>query len=155
MTDRFGELVRDLDVLNLKGTTISTLVIFSFARRASMAVIIVHIPYMWAQVMLMMYINQAYMMFVVYYRLYEDKKEWVIQCLNEIIIVITVYHLFCLTDWVTDLWIKQMVVGISMISMTGLNMGINLGPLLPELFKHSILRVKRFKGLNKVRKLKA
>ena len=116
-----------------------------------MAAIIIHVPHLWAQVMLCMYINQAHMMFVFYNRLYEDKQEWVIQCLNEIIVVLTIYHLFCFTDWVDDLWTKQMIVGFSMIGMTGLNMGINLGPLLPKLLKHSMLRAKRFSGLRKAR----
>ena len=73
MTERFGELVHDLNILNLKKSTISTYILFSFGRRASMAAIIIHIPHLWAQVMLCMYINQAYMMFVFYYRLYDDK----------------------------------------------------------------------------------
>ena len=127
----------------LSEKTIQVYLLFSFARRASMAYIIVHIPHLWAQLMLCMYINQAHMMFVVYFRLYYDKKEWIIQCLNEIIVLLTIYHLFAFTDWVTDPWMKTYFVGYSMVGMTGLNMLVNIGALIPELIKHAILRVKR------------
>ena len=142
-TDKFGELVKNLNFYFMGEMTIQVFLLFSFTRRALMAYIIVHIPHLWAQLMLCMYINQAYMMFVVYFRLFYDKKEWIIQCLNEIIVLLTIYHLFAFTDWVTDPWMKTYFIGYSMVGMTGLNMLVNLVPLLPELFKHAVLRFKR------------
>ena len=44
-----------------------------------------------AQLLLIMYINQAYMTNLAYTRIYADRKILVIEILNEIIILLTVY----------------------------------------------------------------
>ena len=102
--------------------------------------------------MIVMYLNQAYMMFVIYHKVYADPKSRMIANLNEIIILLTIYHLFCFTNFVPNGETQYYFVGNSMILMTYLNLTINLGPLIPELFfqakrilkkKWSIFKTKR------------
>ena len=76
-----------------------------------------------------MYLNQAYTMFVVNNLLYEDKKKQIISIINEITILLTIYHFFCFTDFVADADTKDTFVGITMVGLTFVNMGVNLIPL--------------------------
>ena len=79
--------------------------------------------------MLLMYLNQAYTMFVVNNLLYEEKKKQIISIINEITILLTIYHFFCFTDFVADADTKDTFVGITMVGLTFVNMGVNLIPL--------------------------
>jgi hypothetical protein len=131
----FGELVKDLNLRFLKRWTITTFILFDFARRLIMAIIIVHVDiYPWAQLMIVMYLNQAYMMFTIYHKVYADPKQRMISNLNEIITLLTIYHLFCFTNFVPDAETQYYYVGNSMIMMTYLNLVINLGPIVPQLY---------------------
>ena len=56
--------------------TITGYVFFDFVRRAVMAYVIVFVTaYPWAQLMALMYLNQAFAMFTLYYRIYTDRTE--------------------------------------------------------------------------------
>ena len=55
--------------------------------------------------------------------------------MNEIIILLTIYHFFCFTDFVTDVETRAFVVGYSMLMMTGLNMAVNFTPILYQTIK--------------------
>ena len=80
---------------------ISFFILFNFGRRAIMAAVIVYgTKYPWAQLMTVMYLNQFYMMYTIYHRIYISQKDQIISNLNEIVTLLTVYHLFCFTDFV-------------------------------------------------------
>ena len=84
-----------------KKTQIIIEIIFNLSRRMSVATIIIYMNEItWLQLLLCMYINQAYLMYMVFNRLYECKKDNTIEILNEIIVLLTVYHLFCFSDFV-------------------------------------------------------
>ena len=55
--------------------------------------------------------------------------------LNEIITVLSVYHLFCFTEFVLDGETKAVAVGNSMIFITFLNLIVNIAPIVPELWR--------------------
>ena len=84
----------------------------------------------WLQVMLCMYLNQAYTMFTAYNRIYEEKQTHLITNINEIIILLTIYHLFCFTNFVPDAETRASFVGISMVSVTFVIMIVNLSPIV-------------------------
>ena len=84
-----------------------------------------------------MYMNQLYTMFTIYNRVFENHRTQVIENLNEIIILATIYHLFCFTDFVGDPETRSIFVGISMLMMTMINMAINLIPVGFEAIKHT------------------
>lgn len=73
------------------------------------------------------------MMFTIYHKVYADPKQRMISNLNEIITLLTIYHLFCFTNFVPNGETQYYFVGNSMIMMTYLNLIINLGPIVPEL----------------------
>ena len=62
--------------------------------------------------------------------------------MNEIITLLTIYHLFCFTDFVADSQAKTLVVGNSMMLITLFNLIINIGPILPGLARQSRRRVR-------------
>ena len=114
-----------------------TFISLDFVRRLSMALMIVLVPiYPWAQLMFVMYLNQLVMMFTIFHKVYADRKNRIIGNLNEIITLLTVYHLFCFTNFVPSGEVKSWLVGNSMISLTFLNLVINLGPVVPDLVTH-------------------
>jgi len=144
LNQSFGELVKDLNLRFLERSTITTFILFDFARRLTMAMVIVHVEiYPWAQLMILMYVNQAYMMFTIYNKVYADPKLRIIGNLNEIITLLTIYHLFCFTNFVQSGETQYHYVGNSMIFMTFLNLIVNLGPLVPELFFAFKMRLKK------------
>ena len=120
-------------------------------RRLLLAVIICFsTKYNWLQLMLCMWLNQFYTMFVVHVRLQDCYSAQVVEELNEIIIMLTVYHFFCFTDFVQDTGARANYVGLSMVSITVMNMAVNLIPILIDTTKvlKSKLR-KRFKRVNR------
>ena len=82
-------------------------------------------------------------MFIIYHKVYADPKHQIISNLNEIITLLTIYHLFCFTNLVQDSETQYYFVGNSMILMTFLNLVVNLGPVIPELFMHTKLILKK------------
>ena len=80
-----------------------------------------------------MYLNQFYVMFIVYNNLFVTRRNRIIQSLNEVIVLLTVYHLFCFTDFVQDAEARSVAVGNSMLGMTFLNLAVNLVPVLVDL----------------------
>ena len=118
-----------------------TFVFLGYARCILLAVVIVNLGHWrWAQLLLTMYLCQAFLMFMVYYRMYKSRKEWVINILNETIIVLTVYHLYGFTDWIPDVHTRAML-GYSLVGMAAANAAINYAPLSHELSKHIKLLV--------------
>ena len=87
-----------------------------------------------------MYINQFFLMFIMYNRIFKSKYEQVMSNINEIIILLTVYHLFCFTYFVPDALTRE-VVGTSLISLTVLNFLINLLPTILFLIRDTNRRV--------------
>ena len=83
--------------------------------------------------MSLMYLNQFYTMFILYTKTYNDSQTQKIETLNEIIILLTIYHFFCFTDFVTDVETRSTFVSYSMLGMTGLNMIVNLAPVVVDL----------------------
>ena len=83
--------------------------------------------------MLCMYIAEFFAMFSVYYRHFEDKKQYVIENINEIIVLFTIYHLFCFTRFVPNGYEKAYIVGFSLLALTLTNMVANLGPVTFEI----------------------
>ena len=55
--------------------------------------------------------------------------------LNEIITLLTVYHLFCFTDFVSSNETKAVAVGNSMMFITLINLIVNIGPILPSIVR--------------------
>ena len=88
-----------------------------------------------------MYINQFYMMFTMYNRIFSNKREQVLASLNEIIILLTIYHLFCFTDFVSDGETRSLAVGNSLLGMTAINLAVNLFPIVYDLIKQACLHV--------------
>ena len=65
----------------------------------------------------------------------------------------TVYHLFCLTDFVRDVKTRADFVGLTMIGVTFFNLGVNLLPLTYEALKTLLTRFRRaYAKLNVLRK---
>ena len=56
--------------------------------------------------------------------------------LNEIITLLTVYHLFCFTDFVSSNETKAVAVGNSMMFITLINLIVNIGPILPNIARN-------------------
>ena len=81
-------------------------------------------------------------MYVSYVDLFNTKRRQVIEELNEILIMLTVYHFFCFTDFVQDVSTRTKYVGLSMVGITLLNMAVNL---IPILYDSSINLKKKFK----------
>ena len=69
-------------------------------------------------------------MFTAYNRIYEEKQTHLITNINEIIILLTIYHLFCFTNFVPDAETRASFVGISMVSVTFVIMIVNLAPIV-------------------------
>ena len=153
--DSFGQLVKDVNVKGLDQSTIFKFILFDFARRLAMAFVIVHVTtYPWAQLMFVMYLNQFYMMFTTYFRIFEERRSQVISNINEIITLLTVYHLFCFTDIVPNGETRALAVGRSMMGITFFNLLVNLGPIIPDILIHSKhsakkkhLRYKKYKAI--------
>ena len=93
--------------------------------------------------MIVMYLNQAFMMFTIYNKMYADPKQQSISNLNEIITLLTIYHLFCMTNFVPNAETRYSFVGNSMIMMTFLNLLINLGPVVRDLCLTLKLKLKK------------
>ena len=73
--------------------------------------------------------------------------------MNECIILLTVYHLFCLTDFVSDVQTRANFVGLTMIGVAFLNLGVNLLPLTYEAVKTLLTKFRRaYAKLNALRK---
>ena len=83
-----------------------------------------------------MYLNQFYTMYTCYNRLFESYRTQIIENFNEIIIMLTIYHMFCFTDFVPNGETRAMFVGISMLMMTVINMLVNLVPVGIEALIH-------------------
>ena len=83
--------------------------------------------------MSLMYLNQFYTMFILYTKTYNDSKTQKIETLNEIIVLLTIYHFFCFTNFVTDVETRSTFVSYSMLGMTGLNMVVNLAPVVVDM----------------------
>ena len=83
------------------------------------------------------------MMYTINNRIYISKKDQVISNLNEIITLLTVYHLFCFTDFVDSNETKAFAVGNSMMFITLINLIINIGPILPDIGRSIKLRVRK------------
>ena len=86
--------------------------------------------------MLLMYLNQFYTMFILYTKTYNDKKTQRIETINEIIVLLTVYHFLCFTNFVADVDTRSGFVSYSMLGMTGLNMIVNLVPVIVEMLQN-------------------
>ena len=56
---------------------------------------------------------------------FTDKLQNTLELMNECFVLLTIYHFFCFTDFVSDYENKDWV-GISLIAFTVLNLGINL-----------------------------
>ena len=137
----------------LKQRRITAFILFDFARRLVMAIVIVHVDiFPWAQLMIVMYLNQAYMMFTIYNKMYVDPKQQIISNLNEIIVLLTIYHLFCMTNFVPNAETQYSFVGNSMIMMTFLNLLINLGPVFLDLCLTLKLKLKKQTAIYKTKK---
>ena len=105
---------------------------FDFMRRLMFAFIITiagQFEMQWLQLMLLMYLNQFYIMYIIHQRVYYETNQQIIETLNEIIILLTIYHFFCFTDFVSDIEVRSIFVGYSMLFMTGLNMTVNFTPI--------------------------
>lgn len=104
----------------------------------------------WLQLILLMYLNQSYTMFILFTKTYEDRHTQIIETLNEIIVMLTIYHFFCFTHFVRDAAVRFGFVSSSMIMMTVLNMSVNLIPVAFEILKN--LKTKAGKQYKKVRR---
>ena len=90
----------------------------------------------------MLYLNQFYTMFVVYTQMFEEKKTQMKETLNEIIVMLTIYHFFCFTNFVSDPSIRAGFLSYSMLLMTCLNMTVNLLPVVHEMYRDYKLKAK-------------
>ena len=89
-------------------------------------------------------------MFILFTKTYEDKNTPIIETLNEIIVMLTIYHFFCFTHFVGDAAVRSGFVSSSMIMMTVLNMSVNLVPVAYEILKS--FKKKAGKQYKKVRR---
>ena len=108
-------------VKGIRKRTVSSYILVRFARRLLLAFIIVNTDLVFAQLLFVMYFNQFFLMFVMYNNLYVSRRDQAIETINEIIILLSVYHLFCFSDFVSDVETRSVVVGYSMIFMTAIN----------------------------------
>ena len=115
----------------------------SFARKLLLAFIIIQLTeQVWLQVMLCMYLTQAYTMFSMYNCLYEERIRNITSNINEVIILLTIYHLFCFTDFVKDVSTRD-YVGQTMVGLTFANMSFNLIPIVFSSFKIVLTKLKQ------------
>ena len=89
-----------------------------------------------------MFINQFYLMFVMYNMLFLRPRDRVVEALNEIFIILTMYHLFMFTDAV-DAGVRGNVIGNSAVALTFLNITVNLVPVTIDLFIDIKDRIRR------------
>ena len=81
-------------------------------------------------------------MFIMYNTLYEDKQRNVISHINEVIILLTIYHLFCFTDFVPNAETRASFVGLTLVGMSFINMGVNLLPLAFKALRRGIFKLR-------------
>ena len=94
-------------------------------------------------------------MFIMYNTLYEDKQRNFISCMNEVIILLTIYHLFCFTDFVPNAETRASFVGLSLVGMSFINMGVNLLPLAYKALKRVMLKLRTVcAGISKIKRLR-
>lgn len=74
--------------------------------------------------------------------MFDEKKTQIIETLNEIIVMLTIYHFFCFTNFVSDPGIRTGFLSNSMLLMTGLNMTVNLLPVVHEMYRNYKLKAK-------------
>ena len=79
--------------------------------------------------------NQAYLMHLASERLFSDYRIQFIEILNEIVLILTIYLIYCFTDYIQDPYTRATYVGSLMLLMTAWNMAINLAPVAIEIFK--------------------
>ena len=67
------------------------------------------------------------------------------------IILLTIYHLFCFTDFVPEAETRASFVGLTLVGMTFINMGVNLLPLAFKALKKGVLKLKIvYAGIKKI-----
>ena len=74
--------------------------------------------------------------------MFDEKKTQIIETLNEIIVMLTIYHFFCFPNFVSDSSIRSGFLSNSMLLMTGLNMTVNLLPVVHEMYRNYKLKAK-------------
>ena len=67
------------------------------------------------------------------------------------IILLTIYHLFCFTDFVPEAETRASFVGLTLVGMSFINMGVNLLPLAFKALKKGVLKLKIvYAGIKKI-----
>ena len=85
--------------------------------------------------------------------LYVEKSRNVISNINEVIILLTIYHLFCFTDFVPEAETRASFVGLTLVGLSFINLGVNLLPLAFKALKRGMLKLRIvYAKINKIKK---
>jgi hypothetical protein len=112
--DKYGVLLGHIDLERLgKPITVIAVMIPQLRKLIFAAGIMVFIETPMFSIITFNYVILFYMCFIEYFRVYDSKREQDIHIINEIVLLIVNYHLYCFTSWLD---IKnQSLVGNSII----------------------------------------
>ena len=102
--DRYGELLINFDPEKIGKAKCLNFFMWGFIRRYLIVVLIVNVQkYPQFQLMSMTFMSLFTTCFIAYFYPYKTKEENRNQIFNEVCIMVTNYHLYNLTDFVSDL----------------------------------------------------
>ena len=103
---------------------------YSAVRRLIMATVLVFLKgYPTFQIMTITYSWCAIIIMTGHIQPFKDPRDYFIDCMNELFILLLIYHLICFADFVKD-YQTQTYVGWSMVSVMMLNIAINFTIIL-------------------------
>ena len=111
-------------------------------RRILLSLVIVYcIDFVWLQLAALNLLVLPYLMFIVHYLPFDTKLATSLAIINEICLLLLMYHLFMFTDFVTDAD-RKMELGWVVLLITCLGILINLGAILVSTLKLLITKIK-------------
>ena len=97
-----------------------------FVRRYFMILVITLLPnYRNTQIVCQLWSTLFMMSYISWVRPFEREGQNTLEIINEIIVLLASYHLFCFTEWIYD-FERRWEIGWSLVMLIGLNVTINL-----------------------------
>ena len=120
---RFGSLYEGLQLREKRGALFNFVFIF---RRLIFAIIIVSFgKYPWFQIQVNFFISKFLIIYLGYYRPWDNKFSNKLESFNEIYCGMILYHIMLFTEFYDDLDVRYFYIGNSMIYVTYIGMAVN------------------------------
>lgn len=112
--EKYGVLIGHIDLERLgKPITVVSIMIPQIRKLIFAAGIMIFLETPMFSIITFNYVIIFYVCFVVYFRVFDSKREQDIHIINELVLMVVNYHLFCFTSWIGIK--EQSVVGNSII----------------------------------------